>query len=222
MDARGIRNNNPLNIVHVPANKFNGLATPPDDGRFCVFTSAIYGIRAAVIILIAYRDRHGCVMLADFIKRWAPHTENNVDAYGSHVSQRSGIGLNQTFDPHNYDQCSRVVAAMIWHENGKQPYTSAEIDKALTLAGVEPVRSAPLISSSRTVKGGGGAVGAGLVATVTGALTAIEPALPAIQTIVALVKQYPGIILGALGVAAVVGGALAIYAKWDDRRRGIA
>ena len=56
--TRGYRNSNPGNIEHVAANAWQGLATPPSDGRFCRFTSHEFGIRALAALLITYQDRY--------------------------------------------------------------------------------------------------------------------------------------------------------------------
>src|SRR5215217_183383 len=79
--ARGIRNNNPCNIEHNPANKWLGLANPPSDGRFCRFVSADYGVRAAAMLLMCYQDKYNANNVTQIISRWAPAQENNVSAY---------------------------------------------------------------------------------------------------------------------------------------------
>ncbi|MDE9591255.1 structural protein, partial [Xenorhabdus bovienii] len=54
--TRGLRNNNPGNIDHNPANKWQGQL-PHDlsiEKRFCRFESPEYGIRALIKLLINY------------------------------------------------------------------------------------------------------------------------------------------------------------------------
>ena len=70
--TRGYRNRNPGNIEHVPANKWQGLAEPPSDGRFCRFTSHEFGIRALAALLVTYQDRHKLRTPRAIIERWAP------------------------------------------------------------------------------------------------------------------------------------------------------
>ena len=48
-EHRGVRNCNPLNIVH--GSKWKGLRPEQTDPRFCQFVSMQYGWRAALIIL---------------------------------------------------------------------------------------------------------------------------------------------------------------------------
>lgn len=223
MTPEGIRNGNPMNIVYSDANKWDFQTAPA--GRFCTFLNVdgspnpIGGIRAGVVNLKAYRDRHGCVTLTDFISKWAPHAENNVIAYVNDVSKRSGIGPNDPFDPGQYDQCAAVVKAMIWHENGDMPYTDAQIDRALALAGVAPAAPASLLASSRTVKGSGVALTGGSIIAASGILQQIEPAIPAVKALAELIHSYPGVILGVVGLAVVIGAGYAIWARIDDHRR---
>jgi hypothetical protein len=87
---------------------------------------------------------------------------------------------------HRFEHLKPVVEAIIQHENGQQPYSDAEITKALVLAGVEPKQQN--LQSSRTVKGGqvatAGTLGAGAIEAMqetlepaTSALLAIAPYL---------------------------------------------
>src|SRR3990167_7432422 len=85
----GIRLNNPANLVHVAKNKGQGLADPPSEGRFCRFVSPAFGIRAAALLLITYQDRHGIRTITGLIKRFAPASENDTQAYVNDVAQRS-------------------------------------------------------------------------------------------------------------------------------------
>ena len=49
-----------------------------------------YGYRAAFRTLDTYRRKHGCVVLADYIARWAPPSENDTAAYLRTVCRRTG------------------------------------------------------------------------------------------------------------------------------------
>jgi len=51
---RGIRSNNPLNIDYNVENQWQGLDSPPSDGRFARFVGPQWGIRAAVKALQSY------------------------------------------------------------------------------------------------------------------------------------------------------------------------
>ena len=170
MPPIGIRNHNPLNLVHVPRNKWQGLADPPNEGRFCRFVSPVWGIRAAALNLIAYQDRHGLRTIKALVEKWAPFTENNTRAYVKSVAQRSGFAATLPLDMHSYGHMRPVIEAMIWHENGQQPYSNEVIDEGLRRAGVMPsVR--PL---SHTTAGRGGQIAAASTAANVGLETTMQ------------------------------------------------
>lgn len=143
---RGIRNNNPSNIEHQPSNKWQGLADPPSDGRFCVFTSEVWGLRALAILLIKYYDKYDCNTAEKIIHRWAPPSENNTDAYAQAVADRLGRAVGDKIDCHYYDDLLAIMKAIVTHENGtpkkfKRPpdwYPQETYDEALLRAGVVP------------------------------------------------------------------------------------
>lgn len=121
---RGIRNNNPGNIewIENPRARWRGMVSR--DGRYGVFDTAANGIRAIGGELRA-SIRKG-QSLAQAINEWAPPTENDTGAYVRHVEQLTGIAgaakLNAAMIP-------AVAAAIILHENGRQPYAPADIAK---------------------------------------------------------------------------------------------
>ena len=102
--------------------------------------------------------------------------------------------------------------AIIKHENGQQPYTDAEIDAGLVLAGVEPPQR-PL-AKTRTVQGGQVAAGATVLGLTAEAVRQVEPAIPLLQS---LLQVAPWVV----GAAALTGIAYMIWARIDDRRRGL-
>lgn len=143
---RGIRNRNPSNIEHQPQNKWQGLADPPSDGRFCVFTSEVWGLRALAVLLIRYFDRYDCDTAAKIINRWAPPHENDTGAYAQAVAKRLGRGVDDPVDLHLYDDLLAIMKAVVTHENGnpvrhKRPpdwYPQETYDEALRRAGIVP------------------------------------------------------------------------------------
>lgn len=71
--ARGVRNNNPLNIEKEGSNAWDGIATDQGgDDRFATFESAEYGIRAAIRTLVTYQNKHKLKTPTEMIYRWAP------------------------------------------------------------------------------------------------------------------------------------------------------
>lgn len=215
---RGVRNNNPGNIERTSKDKWQGLAAEQDDPRFLTFKDPVYGIRAIARLLITYQDKHGCNTPNDFIERWAPATENNTKAYAAAVvmhlnSVAREYGLHGTpLDMHEWGWLRGMVEAIIQHENGHpwmELYTNAQIDKALLMAGV--ARKPKPIVASRQVIGTTTAAASGSVAQViSDTQDSISPYAYYIDWL-----KYVAIAL------AVAGLLLVLYAKWDERRKGI-
>ena len=130
---RGIRNNNPGNIRY-DGTRWQGLAEPPTDGAFCRFVDAEHGIRAVARILTVYYERHGLATVRGIVNRWAPPTENDTDAYVAHVAKRIGVGPDDVIDPRESSVIRVLVAAIILHENGVQPYDDDVIRSGIAMA----------------------------------------------------------------------------------------
>lgn len=127
--ARGIRNNNPGNI-RLTKTVWQGQAPQQTDTAFVQFTAPEYGIRAMALILKNYFAR-GVDTITKVISTWAPNSENDTAAYIAAVSKTSGIGAN---DKLSATDLPALVAAIIRHENGTQPYEMQTIEKGVTLA----------------------------------------------------------------------------------------
>lgn len=78
--TRGARNRNPLNIRYNPANNWRGQLGQDSRG-YCVFASMQYGIEAAARLLYVYHNRYNLTTIPLIISRWAPASENDVEAY---------------------------------------------------------------------------------------------------------------------------------------------
>ena len=91
--SRGWRNNNPLNIRR--GEDWTGLCSKQTDSEFCQFMTMSMGYRAAVKILKSYArifaQRGQTWSIDNVIRRWAPPSENQTDAYLSRVLQLMGI-----------------------------------------------------------------------------------------------------------------------------------
>jgi hypothetical protein len=124
---RGIRNNNPLNIRKSPI-RWRGAVG--DDGEFVQFSTALLGIRAAARNLRTYREKYGYMRIADIINRWAPDSENDTESYISSVEKLTGLRRYQIL---KMDEYPALIAAMIYHENGKQPYDEEVIQQGFNL-----------------------------------------------------------------------------------------
>lgn len=113
---RGIRNNNPGNIV---ANeiKWRGQRSRCSDPRFVCFTSPRYGIRAMALILYSYHHSHSIDSIEGVIERWAPPEENPTEALTAFV--RASLEGASRVGP---DNLYLLLEALIEAENGIQPY----------------------------------------------------------------------------------------------------
>lgn len=127
MKARGIRNNNPLNIRHNRNNRWQGVYEQQTDPEFVRFASMQFGIRAGFIIIRNY-IRQGHKDVASIISRWAPSNENNTEAYIRHVCELSGLSPFQTLHFEDKSEMVRLVDAMIRVECGK-PVPWLDIEK---------------------------------------------------------------------------------------------
>lgn len=129
---RGVRNNNPGNIRL--GDKWLGLCTVQDDGAFCQFTTIEYGIRAlAHLLRVSYFQRRGLDTVRKIIQRWAPPSENDTYAYILSVAREARLGSEQPLDLNNDDTLAALVAAIIKHENGAQPYSGMQIVSGIRL-----------------------------------------------------------------------------------------
>ncbi|GAP76759.1 structural protein P5 [Pseudoalteromonas sp. SW0106-04] len=119
--AKGLRNNNPLNIKY-SGDKWQGMTGT--DGPFVVFETPKHGLRAAGRILRTYAHTHQLRDIEGIVSRWAPPSENDTQNYIEFVTTKTGLPRNQALDRDTYPQ---VLAAMIHMENGSQPFSLDEI-----------------------------------------------------------------------------------------------
>lgn len=213
--SRGIRNNNPGNLRRTDT-QWQGLAETQTDTEFFVFKSPTYGIRALARTLITYQVNHNLRTIRQIIGRWAPASENDTVAYIKGVSDETGFAPDVVLDMHKYEHLKAVVTTIVHHENGQQPYTTSQIDKALVLAGVEPPPKS--LQQTRTVKGGKAAtaatVGLGAIEAIN---TTIAPARDTLQTLV----PYLDIAKWLLLAITLLGVGVMIWARVDDHRKGL-
>lgn len=140
---RGIRNNNPGNIDYNERNPWQGLdKQKPSDGRFCRFMGPEWGIRAIAKVIRNYAKRDGTPgvggkgidTVQEIINRWAPPVENNTGAYVSQVAKVVGVSPTEPLNLGDDLIMAKLVTAIIWHENGVQPYPAALILAGMKLA----------------------------------------------------------------------------------------
>lgn len=131
LKTRGERNNNPGNL-RLGAN-WQG-AVPGLDSSFVTFDSPTSGIRALAVLLRNYQARYGLTTIRQIITRYAPSSENNTGAYIAAVAGSMGLSPDLPVDLSDDDTLSRLVAAIIKHENGRNIYSAADILSAVQLA----------------------------------------------------------------------------------------
>ena len=117
MAARGIRNDNPLNIRHGKS-QWVGMRKKQTDKAFVQFKSRVYGYRAAFVLLRNY-IRKGVNTIGKIIARWAPSSDgNNTRAYIDFVSRTSGIDASRTIKFEDKDDLVEIVRSMAQVESG--------------------------------------------------------------------------------------------------------
>ncbi len=57
------------------------------------------GCRATLKLLRTYYEKHKCTTISRIIRRWAPETENQVEAYIRTVSKLTGIAATTPLPP---------------------------------------------------------------------------------------------------------------------------
>lgn len=119
--ARGIRNNNPLNIRK--GSNWKGLSPIQSDKEFCVFRSRAFGLRAAIKLIRNYivkTDKNGQAFntIYKIISRWAPPSENITEDYIKAVCTKMGISEHTPIKQNDRNTICRLVQAMGIQESG--------------------------------------------------------------------------------------------------------
>lgn len=126
---RGIRNHNPGNIERT-SDRWQGMsADQSPDARFVVFDAPVWGLRALRRVLRSYVQQ-GYTTVAEVIGRWAPPHENITSAYVNAVAAQAGLDPH---DPIPDAAWPSIMAAIVQHENGRQPYPPELFAQAVEL-----------------------------------------------------------------------------------------
>lgn len=130
---RGIRNNNPGNLIIDDRWNWKGKLPRAEntDGKFEQFEHPIWGIRAMFIDLRGDIEKDGLNTIEKLISSYAPAWENNTAAYVASVAQQTGLPPGALLLPEFY---LPLIKAIIRHENGIQPYSDSLIAEAMALA----------------------------------------------------------------------------------------
>lgn len=128
---RGLRNNNPGNI-RISSTKWQGEIIPSTDKSFKQFASMAYGYRALIKLLQNYRKLYNLKTVAEFIKRWAPETENNTAGYITRVCKEMQVPSTCVPDINDKDMMCAFAAAISLVENGV-PAVMADVERGWDL-----------------------------------------------------------------------------------------
>lgn len=129
--TRGLRNNNPGNI-RLSATQWAGEVRPSRDNAFCIFRSMAYGYRALIRTLQTYARKHACRTIPDFIKRWAPSSENDTASYIKSVCAQMKVTPTQVINVDDKATMCALASAISKHENGV-PANMAEVESGWQL-----------------------------------------------------------------------------------------
>lgn len=118
---RGIRNNNPLNIVK--GNSWKGERANQSDKRFEEFESMAMGLRAGFVLLRNYIEGTGTRptkfnTIRKIICRWAPPSENYTQRYIDNVCKWSGLLPDEVVRFRERKKLVAIVQAMAKMECG--------------------------------------------------------------------------------------------------------
>lgn len=132
---RGLRNNNPGNIIHTANGKllapYIGEVRPTIDSRFRTFKTMVYGYRALILLLHTYIKR-GNNTIEKIINTWAPPIENATSNYIKTVVFKTGINKDTIIKITDTDKIKSIAKAISEVENG-QPADEKQINEAYAL-----------------------------------------------------------------------------------------
>lgn len=136
--ARGIRNNNPLNMNFA---KQNG-ARKESSGAFAVYNTAYEGIRGNARQLMMYfngtsaaADGKKLQTISEIVSLWAPkkHGKNDPVAYAKRVADEMKIDVNDRLNLDDPEVMHALIRAMSMVENnGQFPYPKELVTAAIT------------------------------------------------------------------------------------------
>lgn len=130
MTARGIRNNNPGNI-RIGQSWIGERHDDTPDSAFEEFEEPKWGVRALARVLKTYYSKYNLRTIEAIIHRWAPPNENNTPAYVRSVA--NDMAISPTAELTFPAQLAPLVAAIIRHENGEQPYAMEDLREWVNL-----------------------------------------------------------------------------------------
>ncbi|EDM0872867.1 hypothetical protein GH708_13350 [Salmonella enterica] len=131
-DVRGVRNNNPGNLV-ASNQGWDGELT--SDGKFSRFDTPEHGIRALAKNMRTYQNKHDLNTVSQMISKFAPPEDHNdTPTYIKAVAGMMGVDPEQRIDTSDVGTLTKLVNSIITVENGSNPYTSQQISDGVLAA----------------------------------------------------------------------------------------
>ncbi|GAF05333.1 hypothetical protein [Saccharicrinis fermentans] len=129
---RGIRNNNPGNIIQSNSKWHGKLSKDQNkDRRFEMFMAPEYGVRAMIKLLQNYMGK-GFTTVEKIVKRYAPSFENNTKAYINTVCKDLKVQPQTKLRP-TKNTLRLLVLSMTKVENGKSFITPQLFEQAYSM-----------------------------------------------------------------------------------------
>lgn len=127
----GLRQRNPGNIR--PGAGFIGESGT--GSGYSIFDSDDEGLRAIQRLLMTYGDEYGLNTIRGLANRYAPKSENPTESYIDFLSKETGIDPDEEIDLAG--RGSDLIPAIVGFEQGQQPFSQAQIDRAIKAAGTD-------------------------------------------------------------------------------------
>lgn len=152
---RGIRNNNPGNIIASPFATRMG-ATGVDDKGFAIFPDAASGERAAVSLLGVY-GQQGLNTVEQIVSKWSPpnapgNTPQATQNYINFVSQQLGVAPGVPLNMQDPQVLQRIAAAKFKFENGPGPLGQGAAQPAIAATPTAPAQAAAPAAPAPTMQ----------------------------------------------------------------------
>ena len=121
-NVRGIRNNNPLNIIK--GCNWKGERPIQKDKHFEEFESMQMGLRAGIKLIKNHINgfngrRRPCNTIRKLINTWAPITENDTQSYIATVCKHTGLSPNEIIHSDDRRNIIAIARAMAYVECGE-------------------------------------------------------------------------------------------------------
>jgi len=148
--TRGIRNNNPGNIRINKANNWQGKINSTDKD-FEQFINIAMGLRALMVTLRTYQNKHGLKTIRQIINRWAPGSENNTTKYIDAVAGFMSLSANSELDLSSKSTLIQLTKAIVKHECSPDHYRITEDDYFEAYDLLPPVTSSTINNSTMQI-----------------------------------------------------------------------